>query len=219
MSLSKSILTAGALLTLASASWADPVRVYSIQGADCGDCGTRAVSEVKKIKGVRKASFDRLTVELSVEASSQVSDEQVLSAIARAEKGLHGEVGAGHAAYLPQEAYPQGADVAILTDRGEAVGPLEKLRVPGKYTVFDVYADWCGPCRTIDAKLREAVARRSDIAVRKLNVVRFDSPLAKEFGPSLTALPHIVVFSPSGRRSEFTGSAWPPIARALGEKP
>jgi len=108
--------------------------------------------------------------------------------------------------------------VVVLTEDGSAVGPLDKLRVAGKYTVFDVYADWCGPCRVVDAKLRETVAVRHDIAVRKLNLVRFDTPLAKEFGLSLTALPHVVVFAPDGKRSEFTGSAWPPIARALGTR-
>jgi thiol-disulfide isomerase/thioredoxin len=216
MSLKKNVIAAALLVLVASVASAEAVRVYSIQGADCGDCGTRAASEVKKIKGVHKVSFDRDKVELSVDASDKVSDAQVLGAIARAEKGLTGVVGAGHGAYLPHEAYPAGADFAILSDHGEAVGPLEKLRVSGKYTVFDVYADWCGPCRTIDAKLRETVAKRSDVAVRKLNVVRFDSPLAREFGASLTALPHVVVFSPSGKRTEFTGADLKKLTTSLG---
>jgi thiol-disulfide isomerase/thioredoxin len=217
MSLKKNIIAAALLVAIAgAASAADAIRVYSIQGADCGDCGTRAVSEVKKIKGVHKASFDKYKVELSVEASDKVTDEQVLNAIAHAEKGLHGVAGAGHGAYLPVEKYPEGADVVFLTNSGEAVGPLEKLRVPGKYTVFDVYADWCGPCRSIDAKLRETVAKRRDVAVRKLNVVSFESPLAKEFGASLTALPHVVVFSPSGKRTEFTGADLKKLAAGLG---
>src|SRR3954471_1627347 len=74
--------------------------------------------------------------------------------------------------------YPPGSDIVVLSKAGEKVGPLEKLRVTGKYTVFDVYADWCAPCKDVDRYLRELLATRKDIAVRKLNVVDEDSPLS-----------------------------------------
>jgi thiol-disulfide isomerase/thioredoxin len=106
-----------------------------------------------------------------------------------------------------QDEYPSGADFAILTHDGSKVGPLAKHRVPGKFTVFDVYADWCGPCRIVDAHLREIVSRRSDVAVRKLNVVDFESPLAVELGPFLNELPTVVVFSPEGKRTNVKGAA------------
>ena len=211
-----SVLLALAVAVTAVAAATQPPRVYSIQGVDCGDCGPRIVSSVKKIKGVKKASFDMYKVELAVTASDQVTDRQVLDAIAKAEEGLVGVVGPGHGAYLPAEKYPEGADVAILTENGSAVGPLEKLRVPGKYTVFDVYAKWCGPCRQVDAKLREIVAQRQDVAVRKLDVVSFETPLAHEFGARLTGLPHVVVFSPSGKRTDIQGANFEKLSEALG---
>ena len=101
--------------------------------------------------------------------------------------------------------YPEGADVLTLTNDGSAVGPLARLRVKGKYTVFDVYADWCGPCRLVDGYLKELLGRRRDIAVRKLNVVTMDSPLGLELGPDFDALPYVVVFSPDGERNDVVG--------------
>ena len=103
----------------------------------------------------------------------------------------------------------------MLTRDGAAVGPLEKLRVPGKITIFDTYADWCIACRPMDERVREFARTHPDVAVRKLNLARWDSPLAKEFGPRLTALPHLVVFTPDGRRREFDGATWEQVAKAM----
>ena len=113
------------------------------------------------------------------------------------------------------EAYPPGADVQTLSRKGEAVGPLAKRRVTDKYTVFDVYADWCGPCRLVDAHLREVTAERKDVAVRKLNVVDFDTPLAREFGPDFEVLPYVVVFSPQGKRTDIFGADLERLDKAL----
>jgi len=204
------------VLLVASPAAADRTQVFSIRGADCGDCGREILGALKKFDGVKKATWDLHRVEITAVLRDGVSDEQVVKAIEASSDEFEVLVGPGQGAYLPQEKYPEGADVVLLTSDGSAVGPLDTLRVPGKYTVFDVYADWCGPCRGIDAKLRETVSARSDVAVRKLNVVKFDSPLARELGRSLKALPLVIVFDPEGKRSEFTGAAWPRIERALG---
>lgn len=198
------------LLAVASAR-ADRVQVYSIQGADCATCGEKIRGALKKVKGVKKTEFDIHKVELTVEMEDGVPDSVVLAA---AEKvGLRAIVGAGQGAYLPKEAYPAGADIQELNKDGEAVGPLEKLRVADKFTVFDVYADWCGPCRDVDKKLREIVAERPDVAVRKLNLVDFDSPLARELG--IEMLPHVIVYSPEGKKSEIRGAQLGKIDKAL----
>jgi thiol-disulfide isomerase/thioredoxin len=118
----------------------------------------------------------------------------------------------------PHPDYPPGADFAVLSKDGAAVGPLPKLRVPAKYTVFDVYADWCGPCRTVDERLRAIVAARPDVAVRKLNVVEFESPLAKELGSRLEALPYVIVFTPSGKRIDIAGADPTKLDKALAAK-
>jgi copper chaperone CopZ len=203
------------ILTVApSAARAEATRVYSLQGADCESCADKVRGELKKVKGVKKVDFDKQKVEITVRLDETVADADVLAAVERA--GLKAVVGAGHGAYLPAEKYPAGADMQVLSRDGSAVGRLDKLRVPDKYTVFDVYAEWCGPCRFVDARLRELIAGRKDLAVRKLNVVDFDSPLAKELGPRIEALPYVIVFDPAGKRTDIVGADFGKLDKALG---
>jgi copper chaperone CopZ len=192
---------------------AERVQVFSIQGADCANCGDKIKKALKPIQGVKKADFDMQKVEVTVRLDDDVTDEIVVAAIETT--GLTATPGAGKGSYLPHEEYPAGADVQVLSPDGRAVGSLEKQRVAGKHTVFDVYADWCGPCRLVDTRLRELLARRSDIAVRRLNVVDFESPLASELGPNFEALPYLVVFSPSGKRTDIEGADFARLDKAL----
>jgi thiol-disulfide isomerase/thioredoxin/copper chaperone CopZ len=201
-----------ALLAAAPAR-ADRVQVFSIQNAECTDCTKLLRQALKPVKGVKKTSFDVRKVELTVRLADGVSDDDVIANVRAA--GLTAVPGAGLGGYKPQEGYPEGADVVLLSPDGRAVGSLEKLRVAGKYTVFDVYADWCAPCRLVDARLRELLGQRQDLAVRRLNVVDFDSPLSSELGPSFAALPYLVVFTPAGKRSDIEGADFARLDRAL----
>lgn len=201
------------VLATATPALADRVQVFSIQGADCSSCGDKIKKALKPIKGVKKTEFDIHKVELTVKLADGVPDQAVIAAVESV--GLKAIPGAGQGSYLPQEDYPPGADVMLLSPDGRAVGSLEKQRVPGKHTVFDVFAEWCGPCRLVDARLREIVAQRSDVAVRRLNVVDFDTPLASELGPSFESLPYLVVFSPSGKRTDIHGADFAKLDKAL----
>jgi thiol-disulfide isomerase/thioredoxin len=206
------------LALAASPAFADRTQIYSVTGVDCADCGTPIKARLKMLKGVKKVDFDIHKAEVEVTMNDRVTDDTVLAAIAQSGAGFHGTVGPGKGAYLPFGEYPKGSDVILLTETGAAVGPFEKLRVAGKYTVFDLFADWCGPCRAVDAQLREIVEHRNDVAVRKLNVIDFQSPLAREQGPKLKGLPYVVVFSPTGKRTDLMGNDAKKLASALGGK-
>ena len=178
--------------------------------------GEELAERIAKLPGVHRARFEKVRAELAITFADRVTDQAALDTIAAA--GCQGVVGPGKGTYLPVPEYPAGADVRVVSRDGSEVGPLEKLRVGGKYTVLDFYAVWCGPCRLVDARLRELCARRRDLAVRKLNVVDFDSPLAGQLGYRLTALPHLVVFTPSGKRIEFEGYEPEQLDAALAKK-
>ena len=207
-------LAVAALLLLPTAARAEATRIYSLQGADCESCADKVRAELRKVKGFKKVDFDKQKVEITVRLDEGVADANVVAAVERA--GLKAVVGPGHGAYLAAEKYPPGSDMKVLSKDGSAVGKLDKLRVPDKYTVFDVYAEWCGPCRFVDARLRELVSTRKDVAVRKLNVVDFDTPLAKELGSRIEALPYVIVFDPAGKRTDIVGADFGKLDKALG---
>jgi thiol-disulfide isomerase/thioredoxin len=95
---------------------------------------------------------------------------------------------------------PEGADVKLLSKEGEDVPDLLAHLAPGKVTVFDFYADWCAPCRKIDAHVYGLLRQRTDVAVRKLNVVSWESPLAKRHLAQVPNLPYVVVYGRDGKK-------------------
>ncbi|MEE9219019.1 MAG: thioredoxin family protein [Acidobacteriota bacterium] len=86
-------------------------------------------------------------------------------------------------------------DVVIIT-RGETVD-LEQHLVPDKYTLVDFYADWCSNCRRLSPIVEDFARRLPRLAVRKVNIISWDSPVAKQF--SITALPHLLLYDPRGQ--------------------
>ena len=192
-------------------------RCFSVQGADCAECADKIKGELKKTKGVGQGRVRQAEGRAHGEARRRRGRRRGRGR-GRA-RGVQGDGGTG-AGRLPAApgATPPGADVQWLSRDGSAVGPLPKLRAAAKYTVFDVYADWCGPCRTVDERLRDIVAERTDVAVRKLNVVDFESPLGKELGSRLEALPYLIVFTPSGKRIDIAGADMEKLDKALAAK-
>ncbi len=103
----------------------------------------------------------------------------------------HGHEGAEHG-----HAHERRGDIADLVLEGEA-RPLQAVR--GKWTVFDFWAKWCDACVALDRELREIAAERDDVAIRRVNIVDFDSPIALQELVGVSTLPRIRVVGPDGR--------------------
>jgi thiol-disulfide isomerase/thioredoxin len=108
-----------------------------------------------------------------------------------------------------------GVDVESIADRGEAV---ELAPVPGKVTVIDFWAPWCAPCRILDAELAAlSRAHPGRLAIRKINVVDWDSPAARRYlAPEGHDLPHVKVYGADGTIAFETSGDPRAIARAVG---
>lgn len=118
----------------------------------------------------------------------------------------------------PLPVVPEGADLRTLSTRGEDVPSLAPHVVAGKVTVFDFYADWCAPCRKIDAHVYAMLQTRSDLAVRKLNVVSWETPLAARHLKGVASLPHVVVYGRDGKLVRaITGFDLDALDRAIAE--
>lgn len=99
---------------------------------------------------------------------------------------------------LPQ--LNEAADFAIIAKAGADVASLQDHLVPGKVMVFDFYAAWCMPCRKVDAHLYPMLNARKDLAVRKLDIATWDTPLAKRYMVGIKELPYVVVFGKDGKQ-------------------
>ena len=90
----------------------------------------------------------------------------------------------------------QAAAIPVVS-RGEAVR-LEDHLVAGRWVLFDFSAQWCSACRQLEPRL-ERLARRGEatVAVRKVDVVSWESEVARQF--RIRSLPHLKLYDPDGR--------------------
>ena len=89
---------------------------------------------------------------------------------------------------------PRG-DVMVVS-KGDPVD-LAAAAVKGKYTIFDFYADWCPPCRALDPELRMLAARHENVAIRKIDIIDWTTPVVQQHG--VEDLPHMVLYGPDGK--------------------
>ena len=66
----------------------------------------------------------------------------------------------------------------------------------GNVTVVEFYADWCGPCRMLTPSLEQMAQTDPDVALRKIDIVRWGTPVTHEFG--VNSIPQVDVYNRGG---------------------
>lgn len=149
--------------------------------------------------GVYEAVFDPATVEVKVAHNPDKIAPASLASTIHA-LGYKATVGGGNGFYTKPKASFDGQDMQVLSKQGEDVALAEHL-VPGKVTVFDFYATWCGPCKEVDESMAAILPTAPDVAYRKLNIVNWDTPLAKtHLGAKVPELPYVIVYGKNGQK-------------------
>lgn len=171
--------------------------VVSLQGIDCLSCGDRVVAKLSERPGVYAASFDKVLAEVTVQYDAARAEPADFVAVVEA-LGYRAVEGAGQGAYIPEVELPAALDVQKVS-AGEAVVLRDHLAA-GKVTVFDFYAVWCKPCRQVDHHMKQVLAAHADVALRKIDVVDWDSEAAKQHLQGVPDLPYVVVFGPGGKQ-------------------
>ena len=209
------LLMVGACATpRAEESHYDAQTVLSVQGLDCQGCGQKIIDEIKTVAGVANAVFDKQAVEITVSyVRAKVQHQSLIDAVKRT--GFTGEIGAGNGRYRAHLAFGKEADVIWLTRTGNMVD-VTKETVPGKVTVIDFGADWCGPCRRVDAHMKKVLAAHSDVALRKVDISDWDSPISQAYLKSVPELPYLIVYGKDGREvTRFGGLDLERLDRAI----
>ncbi len=89
--------------------------------------------------------------------------------------------------------------IMVFSAGGQAID-INKVIVPGKVTIIDFYADWCGPCRAMSPYLEQLAKTDEDVFLRKIDIVDWSTPVVKQFG--LSSIPNVRVFN---RRGQMVG--------------
>lgn len=186
----------------------------SLVNVDCAECATDVRKEVEKTIRVYDLKFDKKRVVLTLVVDGHVTDAELIALAKRA--GIEARAGDGGGSYLPDATAPEGADVAVVVKDGADYPDLGKALVAGKITVVDFYADWCMPCRAVDAHIKKRMVERKDLAYRRFNVVDWDTPLSQRHLKDIPELPYVIVFDGKGARIEaISGADLPRIDAAI----
>ncbi|MBA3391403.1 MAG: cupredoxin domain-containing protein [Deltaproteobacteria bacterium] len=110
----------------------------------------------------------------------------------------------------PDVAKPAPPPIKVdVADHGKPGEALDLAPVRDKITIYDFWATWCEPCKTLDPALVELARQYPTlVAVRKIDVVDWDSKAAERYlMPGKFDLPHLKIFDPAGKRVMERSSA------------
>ncbi len=106
------------------------------------------------------------------------------------------------AAYSAQQAVSQPAPaVAGRSQPSEVIShgaqvDINQHLAPGNVTVLEFYADWCGPCRMLSPSLEQMAQTDPEVALRKIDIVRWGTPVTHQFG--VNSIPQVEVYDRGG---------------------
>ena len=170
--------------------------VISMQEIECASCGYMVVEELQESADIKNPTFDKQRAEVRFQFNAEAtSPGKIIASLDWTSYKLKN--GAGHGSYQTMRKFQTKIDVKTITKPGEMVDIYKHL-VPGKITVMDFFATWCGPCRKADEFFGELLTRRDDIALRKIDIVDWDSDLAKHYLQDATEIPYMIIFDAEG---------------------
>jgi thiol-disulfide isomerase/thioredoxin len=190
------VLSLGIVSLLVGCATPQATVVYSLQDLECSSCLKSVAMEVGALDGVVEAKADKHKVEVSVSyASGEMSPESLDAVVAEQGYTWKREAGAGF--WAPEIPFDSSMDVTKISADGEAVDIKAHL-AKGKVTVVDFYAAWCGPCRVMTHEIKTILGERSDVALRKIDIVDWDRPVVAQHLQGIERLPHVKVYGKDG---------------------
>jgi len=188
---------------------------FKVIGIDCSACAPPVIKALSSVDGVKNARVDTTAKTATVEIPADFDREKLRTAMSNA----------GFQAVFPGEqprdieplpaAVLKTLDIESYTD-GRRVD-IEKIVAPGKVTIVDFYADWCGPCHVLETRLQHLMQGRKNLAVRRVNIGKWDNAAARQATElRAEALPYIRVYDARGKFvTAVTGGMWDEVLGAI----
>lgn len=107
----------------------------------------------------------------------------------------------------------KGAAIDVIT-KGNQVD-VSKHLAPGIVTIVDFYADWCGPCKQISPVLEQIARTDPEVALRKIDIVNWESAVAKQY--KVQSIPRIEIYGRSGKLIGTTGTSADEVRRLVAQ--
>ncbi|HEV7768852.1 MAG TPA: thioredoxin domain-containing protein [Thermoanaerobaculia bacterium] len=204
-----------AILLFAATASADTF-TFTVVGMDCAACGPPIVKTLESVDGVKNAKVDWKSKSATVELPSTFDKQKIRTALTNA----------GFESIFPgeerREIQPLPADVVKSLDiieynEGKRVD-IPSLMASGKVTIVDFYGAWCGPCRVLETRLQHLMRGKSNLAVRRVDIGKWDNEAAKQATREFhaEALPYIRVYDARGKFvGSVTGGMWDEVLAML----
>ena len=185
--------------SLAVAGPIETTLAFSIAGMSCENCASQATETLQsRIPAVIDAMVDFASKEAMLRTNRRVTRAQVREALGTL----------GFEARFADEPTTQPSamsEVAIASldiqtiTHGDAIRIEDHLSL-GKITIFDYYADWCGPCHLLTPKLERLLTKFENLALRKVDIVSWESAAARQASDEfhLPGLPFTRMFDDQG---------------------
>ena len=171
---------------------------FSILGMNCGNCADSATKALTTIPGLLEPAVSFDSKQARVRSDGTVTREDIRDALATLGFEVRFEEEILDSDPLPEEILAK-LDIQTVS-HGKKIRVKDHL-TPGKITIFDYYAEWCGPCHLLSPKLERLVLKYENVALRKVDLVDYESKLAvqatREF--KLPGLPFTRVFDDRGK--------------------
>ena len=159
-----------------------------------------------------RVQFDHDSQVLRIERDQPVRlsklDPQFVASSDAVAKGAYARAAADDAARA-KAAELQKERIRIVSDGGQEVD-LPSLMAPGKITIVDFYAEWCGPCRQISPQLEQLAKTDPDVTLLKIDIVNWNTPVIRQFG--IQSVPNMRVFDRTGKQ---LGEATHDVSRVI----
>ena len=185
---------------------------FKVLGIDCAKCAPPVKKALASVPGVTGVRVDTKAQTATIEGNAEPA--KIHEALANA--GFEAELPGEHSAFAPlSPAELAKLDIAAFDGRTKL--DIEKSLAPGKITIVDFYADWCGPCTVLERRLERYMAAHPNIALRRVDIGKWNNAAARQ-ATSLgaTALPYVRVYAPNGKfAAAVTGGMWDEILDAL----